>query len=148
MRLDYLCDMDLTYRSQSSGKLVLVRPYGSEEGAGYGEGKGTVSGDRLRGTAIWANSPRRRSDGAMLPDVHGVIQTDDGAHVLFSLHGRTMWIDSGENRRGRQNLVVMFEAEDERYRWLNDTLCVLEGVIEPKTMNMRSRIYLCVNELA
>jgi hypothetical protein len=79
MRLDYLCDMDLTHRSQSFGKFVLVRPYGSEEGAGYGEGEGTVRGDRLQGTAIWANSSRRRSDGAMLPDVHGVIQTDDGA---------------------------------------------------------------------
>ena len=91
MRLDHLCDMELMYRPESFGKFVLIRPYGGEEGAGYGEGEGTVKGERLRGTARWANYPRRRSDGAMLPDVHGVIQTDDRAHVLFSLRGRTVW---------------------------------------------------------
>ena len=48
----------------------------------------------------------------MLPGVHGVIQTDDRAHVLFSLHGRTILVNSGADRRGHQNLAVIFEADD------------------------------------
>ncbi len=147
MRLDHLCDMELVYRQELYGKFVLLRPYGTEEGAGYGEGDGTISGERLRGTARWVNHPRRRSDAAMLPDVHGVIRTDDGAHILFSFQGRTKWVGSAPDRRGSQVFMVLFEAADERYRWLNDALCVLEGVIDPKSLTMRSLIYMCVNEI-
>jgi hypothetical protein len=63
------------------------------------------------------------------PDMHGVIRTDDGAFVL---------------------LTVCFEAEDERYRWLNTAICVLEGLISSPitgTGKMRARIYSCVHEL-
>jgi hypothetical protein len=45
---------------------VLIRPYGGEEGSGYGEGRGTASGERLRGEVVWSNHPHRRSDGRML----------------------------------------------------------------------------------
>ena len=38
---------------------------------------------RLRG----ANYPRRRTDDALLPDFRGVLETDDGATVLFAWHG-------------------------------------------------------------
>jgi len=41
--------MELGYREESFGKFVLVRPYGGDEGIGYGEGDGTVIGERLRG---------------------------------------------------------------------------------------------------
>ena len=36
---------------------ALVRPYGSEEGIGYGEGRGTATG-RIEGTVVWSNHPR------------------------------------------------------------------------------------------
>jgi hypothetical protein len=141
MRLDPLCEFELRYTSE----FVLVQPYGTEEGSGYGEGDGTVLGERLNGTVRWVNHPRRRSDTAMLPDAHGVITTEDGATVLFSLGGRTVWSEDGS--RGGQSLCVLFEAEHERYRWLNGQLCVLEGVIDPERLVMRARAYVCVNEL-
>ncbi len=50
-------------------------------------------------------------------------------------------------QRGGQNLVVAFEAEEERYRWLNNVLCVGEGVIDPEKLRAKIRIYTCVNEL-
>lgn len=147
MRLDYLCDMDLFYRKESYGEFVLVRPYGTEEGSGYGEGDGKVNGEKLRGSVRWVNHPRRRGDRTMLPDAHGLIRTDDAADILFALQGRTGWVEAGGRRRGRQVLATLFETQDERYQWLNDVVCVLEGEIDPESGRMHSRIYACVNEL-
>jgi hypothetical protein len=146
MRLEHLCDMELVYREEAlyGGKFLVVRPYGGEEGSGYGEGDGSVSGSKLSGTVRWVNHPHRRSDGTMLPDAHGVIVTDDGALVMFTLQGRTFF----ENDTGKQVLTTIFEAEDTRYRWLNATMCILEGMISAERGSMRARIYACVHELA
>lgn len=141
MRLEILCEMDLGYTTE----FFLVQPYGGEEGSAYGEGDGTVEGDSLNGNARWSNHPHRRSDGSMLPNTRGVIETSDGALVIFDLEGRTIWSEDGS--AGGQNLVVTFEAEEERYRWLNNVLCVGEGVIDPEKLRAKIRIYTCVNEL-
>jgi len=144
MRLEHLCAMQLAYREEraSGGAFVMVRPYGTEEGTGYGEMDGTVTGERLQGTVRCVNHPHRRSDGTMLPDLHGVIRTNDGVLVMMTVQGRTVF--EGEN--GRQLLTVIFEAQDPRYRWLNTIWCVLEGVITAQPQPVR--IYMCVNELA
>lgn len=145
MRLEYLCDMELVYQEAPGlgAKFFLVRPFGSEEGTGYGEGDGSVTGPRLQGTLRWVNHPHRRSDGAMVPDAHGIIRTHDGATVMFSLQGRTFF----EGDIGKQTLLALFEAEDERYQWLNGALCVLEGVIDAERLAMRARIHVCQHEL-
>lgn len=146
MRLEHLCDLELIYRELPGlgTKFVLVQPYGTEEGSGYGEGDGQVSGPRLSGRLRWVNHPHRRSDGAMLPDAHGVILTDDGATLLFSLQGRTMFVGD----QGQQLLRVLFETTAERYRWLNSALCVLEGQIDAVRMGMHARVFVCVSELS
>lgn len=146
MRLEYLCDMELVYQDAPGlgAKFLLIRPYGGEEGSGYGEGDGAVTSPRLRGTLRWVNHPHRRGDGAMLPNAHGVIRTDDGAAVMFSLQGRTFF----DGETGKQLLLTLFEAEDERYQWLNKALCVLEGVIDAERLAMRARVYACKHELA
>jgi hypothetical protein len=145
MRLEHLCDMELVYREEPlyQGKFLVVRPYGGEEGSGYGEGDGSVRGPKLSGAVRWVNHPHRRSDGTMLPDAHGVIVTDDGALVMFTLQGRTFF----ENDTGKQVLTTIFEAEDQLYCWLNTTICILEGVISAERGSMRARIYACVHEL-
>lgn len=146
MQLEYLCAMELSYREEPlyQRNFVLVRPYGSEEGRAYGEGDGTVTGPGLQGRVRWVNHPHRRSDGVMLPDTHGVIMTQDGAAILFSLQGRTLFVQ-GE---GQQLLTVLFETDAEAYRWLNTTICVLEGLIGGEPPTMRARIYICRNELS
>lgn len=140
MRLEWLCDMDLAYRTE----FTLVRPYGSEEGSGYGEGDGRVEGPRLSGSVRWVNHPHRRSDQTMLPDAHGVITTDEGHVVLFALAGRTGWVGDA----GVQVLSVSFESDAEDHLWLNSTMHVLEGVIDPEALVMHARIYTLVHELS
>ena len=147
MRLEEICRFD--WRYEQDGRVpdagyVIVRPYGGEEGSAYGEGSGTVSG-RLEGTVVWSNHPHRRSDGRMLPDAHGLVLTDDGARIVFALHGRTVF--DPEGTRGGQNLVGWFEAEDPAYAWLNDLVCVAEGVIRPEANSIEIRVYAAVNEL-
>jgi hypothetical protein len=145
MQLEYICDMQLVYRHEPfyADKFLLVRPYGGEEGTGYGEGDGTVSGPRLRGSLRWVNHPHRRSDGTMLPDAHGVILTDDRAAIMFTLQGRTVF----EQQQGKQLLSVIFETETEAYRWLNSLFCVLEGLIDGERLQMRARVYACRSDL-
>jgi uncharacterized protein DUF3237 len=144
MQLDLLGEMELVYRDSSFGeKFILTRPFGGEEGSGYGEGEGTIKGERINGTLRWVNHPHRRSDGSMLPDAHGIIKTADGAIVLFVMQGRTVWVGEA----GRQLLSVTFESQDERYKWLNNTYCVLEGAIDSVALKMRSRVYLCISDL-
>ena len=136
MQLEYICEMELVYREEPlyNAKFLLVRPYGGEEGTGYGEGDGSVTGSRIQGKLRWVNHPHRRSDGIMLPDAHGIIVTNDNALILFTLQGRTVFDQS----QGKQLLSVIFEAEAEPYRWLNESLCVLEGLIESE--HMRAKI--------
>ncbi len=144
MRLEPLCEMELAYRNSTFGeKFVLARPYEGEEGSGYGEGDGTVRGEKIRGTVRWVNHPHRRTDGSMLPDAHGIIKTEDGAFILFTLQGRTVFVEG----KGRQLLSAMFESEDRRYNWLNNTFSILEGEIDPETATMRARVYTCVSNL-
>src|SRR5262245_32439238 len=69
---------------------ALLRSYDTQEGAAYGEGRGTATG-RIQGSVVWSNYPRRRSDDRMLPDVRGLITTDDGATIVFELRGRTVF---------------------------------------------------------
>ena len=143
MQLEYICDLELFYREEPlyHGKFLLVRPYGGEEGTGYGEGDGTVKGPRIQGSLRWVNHPHRRSDSTMLPDAHGVIVTNDHAVIMFTLQGRTVF----EKNQGKQLLSVIFESEAESYRWLNKTFCVLEGLIESE--RIRARVYACQSDL-
>ena len=120
---------------------AIVSAYGGDEGIGYGEGRGTATG-RIEGDVVWSNYPRRRSDGQMLPNARGLITTSDGAAILFELRGRTIFGDDGV---GRQNLVGWFESDDERYRWLNDVVCIAEGMIG--TEGMEIHVYAGVHEL-
>ena len=145
MRLDYLCDMQLTL-NESSGQ---ARSTGGEEGSLFALGGGTVAGERLRGRARCANSAHRRSDGAMQPDVHGVITTDDNATILFHFQGLTPWLPTPDGPKGDQISWISFETDAAPYRWLNDLRCVVEGVVhlQPQGASGAVRVYICVNEM-
>jgi hypothetical protein len=137
MRLEPLCDFDLAYTTE----FVLVQPFGTEEGAAYGEGEGNVSG-RVDGTVRWINHPRRRSDAVMLPNTDGLIETEDGARVLFHLAGRT---PSEGPAAGQQLLRVQFVA-DAQYEWLNLVFAVGEGRIDFERMHALIRVFECVHD--
>ena len=81
---------------------------------------------RISGWCRGANHPNRRGDGTFLPDFQGVIETDDGAELLFDYrgYGRAYPV-------GRRQIVATGThlSEDERYRWLNDSLSVGVGEV-------------------
>ncbi|MFN2469826.1 MAG: DUF3237 family protein [Gaiellaceae bacterium] len=94
---------------------------GSEfAGVFFAEGRceGSLTG-RFRGM----NHPRLRPDDVYLPDLQGVIQTDDGAAVAFDIRGFGRARDYGREVVG----TITHSCGDERYAHLNDALCVLSG---------------------
>ena len=143
MRLELLCELEAAYRDLTFGpKFILLKPFGNEGGVAYGELDGSVKGEKLRGSIHLANHPDRRSDGVMLPDAHGVIKTDDDAFVLISMRGRTIFTEG----QGAQVLSVLLYSDDDRYKWVNNTVGILEGTFDGKSMTMRAKIYLCASD--
>lgn len=143
MRLERLCAMDWRYTTD----FHLLRPYGGESGLAWGLGDGTVTGERLAGTAQWSNQPSRRGDGAMLPNARGVVTTSDGAEVFVDLTGRTVFVQSEGITVGRQLLMALLTAEDERYAWLNNTVCMAEGKIDPERLSAHFEVFVCESDL-
>jgi Protein of unknown function (DUF3237) len=144
MQIELLCSMDWAYTDD----FHLARPYGNESGLGWGIGTGTVTGARLGGAVQWSNQPLRRGDGSMLPNARGVITTPDGAEVFVDLTGRTVFVDQQGETVGRQLLMTLFESEDGRYAWLNNTVCMTEGVINPAALTAHFEVYVCQSGLA
>jgi len=118
VRLEPLYRVQFSY---SGGWSADLSGQDSAEGRFFFLAEGRISG-RFRG----ANHPHRRSNGTLLPDFQGVIETDDGAEVLFDYrgYGRAYPI-------GRRQIVTSAThlSEDERYRWLNDSLSVGVGEV-------------------
>jgi hypothetical protein len=141
MRLESLCKISMRYEGAS-----WHRPYGGEEGLGFGHGDGTVSGE-LEATVSWANYPRRREDGVWTPNLRGVIRTRDGEEVLVSIHGQSVEEDATGARRAILARIEL-TTEAEAYRWLNTCFVVGEGEIDEERENWWLHAYVCINELA
>jgi hypothetical protein len=143
MRLEPLCRLSMRYEEGA-----WVRPFGTAEGAGFGWGEGTVSGDVLQGILRWANYPRRRVDGVWTPNLRGVIKTDDGAEILLSLHGQSVQEETAGGVRRAILTRVELLTDHETYRWLNTSFIVGEGEIDEETEEWWVQAYVCVNEMA
>src|SRR6187549_4180881 len=91
-----------------------------------GRCEGSITG-RFRG----ANFPRRRTEtGPFRPDFRAVIETDDGATIMVELHGYGRAYPPG-----RRQIVgsVLHLSDSDRYRWLNDVVCVCVGEVRTST---------------
>jgi hypothetical protein len=84
--------------------------------------EGTCEG-RLAGSFRGANRARRTRTGTWLPDLHGAVETEDGATVLVHVAGR------GRPDEGRVVGFATHTTADERYGWLNDTVGALAGEV-------------------
>lgn len=142
MRLEPLFRLSMQYEEET-----WLRPFGGSEGAGFGSGRGTVTGQALRGTATWANAPRRREDGVWTPDLRGVIITDDGADIIVSIHGQS--VEEATDEGSRRAILASLEllTEHEAYRWLNTSFVVGEGEIDEETDAWWIEACVCVNGL-
>ena len=87
-----------------------------------GRCEGSILG-RFRG----ANFPQRRTgEGPFVADLRAVIETDDGATIMFECHGY-----GRAYPQGRRQIVgsVLHMSDSERYRHLNDVVCVCVGEV-------------------
>jgi hypothetical protein len=113
------------------------------EGQSFLIAEGRAEG-RLSARYRAANFPRRRVDGALEPEFRGVLETDDGATVLFHWEGLASLTDSGM----RQLLgTIQHVSDDERYRWLNDRVCAVEGEVRPRADGSGFDVVLEVSEM-
>ena len=113
------------------------------EGQSFLIAEGRAEG-RLSARYRAANFPRRRVDGALEPEFRGVLETDDGATVLFHWEGLAALTDSGM----RQLLgTIQHLSDDERYRWLNDRMCAIEGEVRPRSDGSGFDVVLEVSEM-
>lgn len=96
-------------------------PFGNRVIAGIRTGR--WDGERLRGTIVGpgADWAMPGPGGAMLLDVRQVVQTDDGAVIYVTYHGRA------DRTRGTYTIAPTFETSDERYLWLNAVQAVGKG---------------------
>ena len=106
---------------------VEVQGDAGTEGRSFLIAEGRAEG-RLSARYRGANFPRRRVDGTLTPDFRGVLETDDGATVLFAWLGLARLGDGGMRR-----LVgsITHVTDVERYRWLNDRVCAVAGEVRP-----------------
>ncbi len=113
------------------------------EGRGFLLAEGRSAG-RLSARYRAANFPRKRADGALVPEFRGVLETDDGAAILFEWQGLAVLTDSGM-RRLLGSLVHI--TGDPRYRWLNDRVCAIEGEVRPRTDGSGFEVVFEVSEM-
>jgi len=98
-------------------------PFGSRVIAGIRDGR--WEGERFAGNIVgpggdWAMPG---PDNAMLLDVRQVVETDDGAVVYVTYHGRC------DRSRGTYTVAPTFETSDQRYTWLNAVQAVGKGIL-------------------
>lgn len=90
-------------------------------------GEGRCDG-RIAGNFHLANHPMQRTDGTFLPNVQGVIETDDGATIYFDHRGYGRTYPAGK----RQVISIGTHiSSDSRYNWLNDSIAVGTGEVRP-----------------
>ena len=103
----------------------LAGEHGGSEARSFFVAEGRTHG-RLSARLRAANYPRRRLDGTLVPEFRGVLETDDGATIMYQWEG---YARLGED--GRRELVgaIRHETDDERYRWLNDRIGTVIGEV-------------------
>ena len=131
-----------TFTTPESWSVVLEGSSGTE-GQSFLIAEGRCEG-RLSARYRGANFPRTRTDGTLLPDFHGVLETDDGATIVFSWRG---YARAGTG--GMRQLVgsATHMSDDERYCWLNDVFGVVSGEVRPVIGGSGFSVVLDVSEL-
>jgi hypothetical protein len=140
MRLELLYTVTFTTPEAWS---VEVAASASIEGRGFLLAEGRSVG-RLSARYRAANFPRKRADGALVPEFRGVLETDDGAAVLFEWQGLAVLDDSGMRRLLGS---LMHTTDDRRYLWLNDRICAVEGEVRSRTDGSGFEVVYEVSEI-
>jgi hypothetical protein len=140
MRLEPL--YTATFTTPESWSVEVAAEAGIE-GRGFLLAEGRTTG-RISARYRAANFPRRRADGALVPEFRGVLETDDGGAILFEWQGLGVLTDSGM-RKLLGSLV--YTTDDTRFRWLNELVCAVEGEVRPRTDGAGFEVVLEVSEM-
>jgi hypothetical protein len=136
-----------TFTTPEAWSITIPEPSGHQQPGARQQGfliaEGRAGGGinaRLRG----ANYTQRRTDDVFEPDFRGVLETDDGATILFAWHGY-----ASHSTGGVRALVgsITHLSDDPRYRRLNDTVAVLTGEVRPRPNGHGAEVTFDVAEL-
>jgi hypothetical protein len=131
----------------------LTFRYTEEWGVSMGDGPSLagafffIAEGRCSGTVVGrfraANHPLRRADGTFVPDLQGVIDTDDGATIILDMRGYGRAYPVG----ARQVVVAVTHlSDDARYARMNDSLSVGCGEVR-RLSEDETELVIDVNEL-
>jgi hypothetical protein len=123
-----------------------MRPFSGAQGAGFGSGTGSVTGDVVHGELTWANFAQRREDGAWCPSLRGCLTTPGAAEILVAIDGISVLGDTTDVRRAILARVEL-TAADERFRWLNTSFLVGEGEYAESEDGWWLDCYVAVNDV-
>jgi hypothetical protein len=132
----------VTFTTPEAWSVEITADAGTE-GRGFLLAEGRSTG-RLSARYRAANFPRKRTDGALVPEFRGVLETDDGAAILFEWLGLAVRTGSG-TRRLFGSLV--HTTDDPRYCWLNDRVCAVEGEVRSRSDGSGSEVICEVSEM-
>src|SRR5713226_6296101 len=122
--LELLFSLELHYQGP-----IELAPMGDKVGTLVGGGDGTLTGPRMRGTVRWSNYETTGEDQVCALQVPGIIQTHDGALILFEGREFAMPLSEG-SQQWRVAGVLRFKTDDSRYLWLNETFALTSGTFD------------------
>lgn len=151
-QLERLFVAELQYTSDE-GPIVSAE---GRDGVLVGNGDGTVTGEKVRGTIRWSlysgncayvfvQTGVEPPPGQHLCTVYpgGVIETDDGAQIWFDAKGFGLrGYDQTQSHLWRLTMGIQFTTSDERYEWLNTALGVLVSDFDERANRGLWRVYL------
>ncbi len=122
--LELLFALELHYQGP-----IELAPMGDKVCTLVGGGDGTLTGPRMRGTVRWSNYETTGEDQVCALQVPGIIQTHDGALILFEGREFAMPLSEG-SQQWRVAGVLRFKTDDSRYLWLNETFALTSGMVD------------------
>ncbi len=139
MRLEPLYRLTFRYTEEWG---VATGDVTSPAGAFFFIAEGRCTGNVI-GRFRAANHPLRRADGTFLPDLQGIIDTEDGATIVLDMRGYGRAYPLG----ARQVVVAMTHLSDHpRYARLNDSLSVGCGEVR-RLSDEETELVIDVGEL-
>lgn len=124
VRFHYPDGWEVKLRGQAGAEDVATE----EEHFYFAEGacEGAVTG-QFRG----ANHPHRRIDKAFVMNLQGFIKTEDDALIMtdYKGYGRSAVMTSDKNRFRQVVGAAWHVTDNEKYKWLNDVVCVISGEV-------------------
>ena len=148
VRLDPLFEGDLEYEEAEH---TAVSPYGDGRWFGYTPAHGSIRGQRLTGRLRCHNLYHQQSvePEVYRPRYRGAIDTDDGALILWDAEG----LNRFDGQLGTVVMHMTFQSAEERYRWLNGVMAVVEALCfatdgGPATERWTLRAFECINDMS